>query len=342
MQTSVPQYAQERPLRSKLSSARIASLLPGFTDIINEFEESSRLVAVTHECTVLAPALCVTNTKISVDGLESTHIAAGWNATFSLQHRSMKELLSTHTCSFYRINVPSLVQTKPTLLLTHLKPPKTELDPSEEEIEQALQRIMPGLIVISGNPVSLTGIFDLYQRVGCVLDSPTKALSCIAAARVSLQNIRTTVNYKLPDQTKRPRVSVVQWTDPLYLAGDWVPSVVELSAQLDKFVTPGSPSVSVAPSSLREVDIIIFALCALSRETSERFVRRFYESNEDSLSTSHVKYIITDATTLFSRPSLLKVVDTAQVVAEIVMDNSHYGMKGRIWHEWKPLAQSVS
>ncbi|KAI0566600.1 hypothetical protein FGB62_7g439 [Gracilaria domingensis] len=329
------QQTRRSPSRSKLSSARIASLLPSFTDIVTELGESPCLVAVTHECAVQGRVPCVTNSKISVDGLESTQIAAGWNTAFSLQH-SVEELLTTHTCSFYHINVLSLVRTKPTVVLTHLKPPKTELDPSEEELKSALQSVIPGLVVLSANPTSLMEISNLYQDIGRLFCSPARAVACIAAAELALQDIHLAVNKEMPDTRERPCVSVVQWTSPLYLAGDWVPSAVEISGRLDNFVKPGSPSVCVEPRSFREVDIVIFALCALSIEKSEPMVRRFYEMNEDLPDPLSVKYIICDATTLFSRPTLSNVVKTAKMVAEIVMDNSQFGMKGKLWREWRP------
>ncbi|CAN8070678.1 unnamed protein product [Agarophyton chilense] len=331
--TPLPTRASQS--RLKQSSVRIASLLPGLTDIVTELEESSCLVAVTHECATTGPTPCVTNNIISVEELESTQIAAGWNAAFSLQH-SMKELLTTHTCSFYRVNIPSLVRAQPTVLLTHLKPPKTELDPSENELKYALQSIIPGLEVVSASPRNLTDIYNLYAKIGQILNSPAKAMSCVTDTKATLRKIRATVNSKLSNEKTRPRVAVVQWTDPLYLAGDWIPSAVEVSARLDGFVRTGFPSVRATPSLLKQVDIIIFALCGLSMDASVRLIKRFYEMNEELPNPSKVKYIVADAINLFSRPSLSSIVNTSKVIAEIVMDSPEFGMRGRMWHEWKP------
>ncbi|PXF48103.1 hypothetical protein BWQ96_02055 [Gracilariopsis chorda] len=332
MKTSVAEARTASTAGSRLTE-RIASLLPGFTDIVTELHGHFCLVAASHECTVATPAACVTDSKLRVKGLEPHQIAAGWNAMNS-QQQAMADLLSTHTCSFYQVDIPALINSKPSVLLTHLKPAATELDPSEDELISALKTILPGLAVVSANPTSLSEIYSLYHKIAYVTHSPEKAVSCVAAARLELNNVGRTVTRKLGSRRRRPRVAVVQWTDPLYIAGDWVPSVVSISAQQDERVKPGLPSVPVQPSSLHGNDIIIFALCGLPMSACECIVKKCYTTNLDLPRLSDSRYIISDATLLFSRPSLVNVVNTAKAVAEIVMDNSEYGLKGKMWREW--------
>lgn len=117
---------------------RIASLLPGFSDIVTELHGQLSLVAVSHECTVDTPAVCVTDSKLRVQGLDPHQIAAGWNAMNS-QQQAVTNLLSRHTCSFYEVDMVALANSKPSVLLTHLKPANTELDPSEDELISALE-----------------------------------------------------------------------------------------------------------------------------------------------------------------------------------------------------------
>lgn len=128
----------------------------------------------------------------------------------------------------------------------------------------------------------------------------------------------------------------MQWTDPLYLAGDWIPEVVTLSAAGDGFTKPGAPSIPVHPADLKRVDIVLFAVCALDLRACQMVVNRFWRQNAHTLRVWTGKLVAVDASRLFSRPALSTVVKSAEVIAEVVADYPIFGHGNSVWKLWTP------
>lgn len=323
---------------------RIASLLPGLTDVLHDLHLSAHLVARSHEC--LSPSPSVTSPKLpSTASLPSLEIASGWNAILTTHPlisspSSPDSLLAHRICSFYRVDLPALKDTKPTILLTHIAKARTPYEPDQAAVREMLAAYIPSLqTVISTDTQTLADVFQLHRDVARAVGMPDNAINPVAAARGRLESLRSFVDARVREgKAERRKVAIVQWTDPLFLAGDWVPRVAALAgAAGDGYTREGGPSVPVDVDALRGVDVVVFAVCAVGMEGCRRVVDQFVKRNGRKLQGWKGRFVVTDATTLFSRPAISTVVQSAEVIAEIVLGEACYGHKGVLWDEWKCL-----
>ncbi|CDF39106.1 unnamed protein product [Chondrus crispus] len=332
------------PPISAPADCRIASLLPGLTDVVHDLRLSPHLSATSHECTTLHNPPSVTSPKLPVSSsLPSHEIAAGWRAVqythplFSASP-SLDALLAHRVCSFYVTDIPRLAAANPTVLLTHLAKPRHFEEPDEHVLRRLLQARIPTLEkVVSVDVRTLEDVFRLHRTLAREIGREEAAVEPVAEARGRLESIRAFV--KAESQRRglgRPKTAIVQWADPLFLAGDWVPGIAALAgAGGDGFTNEGGPSVPISVKDLRGADVLLFAVCAVRLPECERIVHEFMRENRAALRGWEGRVVVTDATTLFSRPSLSAVVQSAEVVAEVILKEGSYGHKGRLWREWE-------
>lgn len=163
------------------------------------------------------------------------------------------------------------------------------------------------------------------------------AVAPVAGARGGLESVRAFVEARFRQgKAERRKVAIVQWVEPLFLAGDWVPGVAVLAGSAgDGYTREGRPSVSVGVDALRGVDVVVFAVCAVGMEGCRQIVQEFVKREERKLQGWKGRFVVTDATMLFSRPAISTVVQSAEVVAEIVLEEGCYGHRGMLWDDWK-------
>lgn len=327
--------------RSESSSrtVRVVCLLPGLTDIVTELGAAANIVANTHECCNHAAA--VTIPKLGADASASLReISAGWSVVSSLGlqlHQDARQCLRNLICSFYSVDVSKLAATKPSVICTILPRQRSFLDPSPEEITNAIKRAIPSVQeVLSIDPSTLSEVFAATVQLSRLLNCPISANMAVAGAKLRLQAIRQCVG-KLRTKGDSPRVAILQWADPIYLAGDWVPEIVDVGGgRPGTFTRAGGPSVMLSIQQLLTYDVIVLAVCGVNRKSCRDICKTFCFENREVLKTRRPRIIATDALKLFSRPSLCTVIMSAEVVAEVVSNKAVFDHRGVLWSEFDP------
>lgn len=319
--TLTPSVQQPLPSLTTVTP-RIITLLPSLTDVIADLDQVTHLVATTHECHTAKHSVALTAPKLDITSLSQSEIATGWNAL--AYHPSYQELDSL-VCSFYQVDVPRLIDLKPTLLLTHIK--NNEWGETEQNVIAMLQEFIPGICVISANPTSVEQIFHLYNRVGAALNIEVNTIT--NAWRKRLQALCRPIKPIIQKST----VAFVQWAEPLYLAADWVSEVLPPSLQPHPVTISPAPSVRAEVEDLRRCDIIIFSICAMNLQECTKIVDDFWSNYSQCLSGWQGRIVAADAHMCFSRFSLSSVVTTAEVIRQISFGDGRY--RGRLWEEWK-------
>lgn len=316
----------------------VASLLPGLTDVLVDLRLAAHVVANSHECDLSSSTVTFPKLPGTPD-LTSLEIASGWNAA-TAPHTSQfspfcRHLLATRTCSFYHVNPEALARANPRVLLTHVAPSRSPLDPAEDDVQVALQRLLPRLeVIISANCRTLRDVFQLQLDVARALHRPAVAVLPVATARARLRSLQ--IRADAARLQKRPRLTVVQWADPLFLAGDWVPAVVRAAGgDPDGLTVEGSPSVAVEPAALLGVDVVVFALCAVDLKGCAKALEAFLEKHGSLFAGWKGSFVVTDATKLFSRPSLSAVAKSAEVLSDVVLDGNKFRYRGVLWDFWE-------
>lgn len=356
-------YDLKQP-RASRDLPRIVSLLPFLTDIVRELGLQHLLVGVSHECDPFPEAHAfagprlprITSSKLnqvphdasleqsfSEGILDVEGLSAMWNSVTSSGTAGLVPSLSQHLCSFYQVDMRKIAQINPTVILTQLdSSPRTPLHPSKDEICQAAQCQIPSVshvLAVSDKLFSTVhAVLELHEQIAELAGHPDVAKDVVADAYAQLKEVEKQSFAYLSNGDVR--VAVVQWPTPLYVAGGWVSSLVNkifgpLASPLSSTTGP-SVCIEDVKCLFQCTNVIIFALCALDISQTRRAVaptvaRAMTNKLWDQTQTV---IAIVDGRRLFAWLGASNVVQSAQVLYEIVTSRAVYGHKGRLWEPW--------
>ncbi len=198
------------------ASRRIASLLASGTEILYGLDLGDRVVAVSHECDY--PSSVAGKPRVTV-----SHVAAPTSGAIDTQVREM--LAAGH--ALYGIDAATLAALAPDLIVTQAQ---CDVCAVKYEDVLALVRDEPALRdtrVVALNPMTLADIFADIMRLG----EATGAVRAAQKYLATLQNRVTAIREKTARLSPgdRPRVAAIEWIEPLMLAGNWMPELLELA-----------------------------------------------------------------------------------------------------------------
>jgi iron complex transport system substrate-binding protein len=209
---------------------RIASFLASGTEIICGLGLQDRLVAISHECDF--PAKITDRPRVTFTRLDS-HAASG---QIDVQVRQ----LLAEGAPLYEIDVPQITALHPDLIVT-----QAQCDVCAVKYEDVLTLVRqePALNatrVVSLNPQSLEDVFRDIERVGQAVDRVSRAREYVDELQARIEAVRSKTA-KLSAQ-ERPRVACVEWIEPLMLAANWMPEIIDLAGGVQPFSIAGHHS----------------------------------------------------------------------------------------------------
>jgi iron complex transport system substrate-binding protein len=227
---------------------RIASLLPAATEIVTSLGAADRLVAVTFECAEEARQRCpvVVDTAIPA-GLSPAEIDA-W-----VRDRVARGL------PVYELDREALAALDPDLILTQDLCRVCAL-PSGT-VEDACRLIGTDAEVLSLDPHTLDDVLASIEAVGGAAGVPSAGL--VGELRERLAAVERAVTGR-----PRPRVLVLEWTDPPFLAGHWVPELVSRAGGIPVGGALGGRSVTTSWDELPEADLVVVAPCGFGLDAA--------------------------------------------------------------------------
>lgn len=237
---------------------RVVSLLPSATEMVAALGALEYLVGVTHACDhppVVASRMRVTTSAVS--GLEAPGAVDAQVREIAASGRPLYTLLEDRIRKLH-----------PDLFLTQALCEVCAV--METDVRALAARLTPPPKVITLSATSLDGVFDDIARVGAALDRADEAEEFLAGARDRLRRVHETLKAAA---APRPRVAVIEWGDPIYAAGHWVPEMVKRAGGVDALAKPGEHSVIVELTAVRAADpeVILIAPCGydLARSVAE-------------------------------------------------------------------------
>ena len=215
---------------------RIASLLPAATEIVVALGLADHLVAVTFECAAPIRAWCpvVVDTVIPAD-LDPAQIDT-W-----VRERAARGL------PLYELDRAALAAATPDLILTQDLCRVCALPAAT--VAEACRVIGTDAEVMTLDPHSVDDVLDAVVAVGRAAAAPDAAAALTGQLRERLAAVRRAVAGR-----PLPRVLVLEWTDPPYLAGHWVPELVRRAGGHPVGALPGERSVAAAWTDLPEAN----------------------------------------------------------------------------------------
>jgi iron complex transport system substrate-binding protein len=285
---------------------RIISLLPSATEMICALGLAEQLVGVSHECDyppaarskpkVVHPALPIeTMSEREIDDAVSARLRLG--------------------LGLYELEVELIRDLRPDIIITQSL--CEVCAPSQNEIAQLLMQLDHRPRIIFQTPHRISQVLDCLAALGDETETEVEAARIIANAKQRLRHIEE----QAPNTGDRPRVFCMEWLDPVYCSGHWVPEMVRLAGGEDLLGREGQDSVRIEWERVREwaPEILMFMPCGYDlKKTLERApCLAKLPGFADLPAAKNGRVFAVDANAYFARPGP-RIVDGAELMAHLI------------------------
>jgi iron complex transport system substrate-binding protein len=226
---------------------RVVSLLPSATEIVYALGLGDQLVGVTFECD--EPASARRDKTVVIGGRDTSGMdPAAIDAYVRAQLAAGQDL--------YTLHADALAALAPDLILTQDLCRVCALPTGQ--VEDALEYLGCTAEVVSLDPRSLDEVLATILTVGKRTGTEQQAGQLIAALRRRLAEVAARVAGQ-----HRPAVAVIEWVDPPFTAGHWVPDLVTAAGGRPVAARPGNPSVQTNWEQIAaaQPEVVLVAPC---------------------------------------------------------------------------------
>ncbi|MFB7631624.1 ABC transporter substrate-binding protein [Streptomyces sp. NPDC056149] len=285
---------------------RIVSLLPAATDIVAELGLAADLVGRTHECDwppeAVAGVPIVTAADFSADAMTSREIS---DAVGGASHSGS---------SLYALDAQALAALAPEVVLTQDLCEVCAV--SYGSVSRAVRMLEADTKVLSLEPRTLGDVLDCLVTVGTLLGVPERAERRREELRARLAKVQ-----RLTADRPRPRVVSIEWLDPLWPAGHWVPEQISCAGGSPMLAAPGEHTEPMEWSAVRAArpDVLLILPCGFSPERTlrERGLLTELPGWDELPAVREDAVWVLDGPAYFNRPGP-RVVRGAEVLAHVL------------------------
>ena len=285
---------------------RICSFLPSTTEILYELGLGDSVTGVTHECDYPPKAR------------DKKRVIMSFIDPEKLSSREIDELVSRNAAegkSTYLIDKDALKEAAPDLILTQELCDVCAV--SGNEVIEAVEVLGRKPEIISLEPGTLSEILDTISIIGDVTGTNDIAREITEKLRLRIEKIRSL----LANERDRPRVFCMEWLDPPYVAGHWIPEMVEIAGGGCGIGKAGEPSFKVTWKEIADYapQMLFIMPCGYDMEKTLGEIDTLMKHDEwfSLPSTGKGQIYIFDANSYFSRPGP-RVVDGLEILAKTI------------------------
>ncbi|QRP49887.1 cobalamin-binding protein [Amycolatopsis sp. FDAARGOS 1241] len=284
---------------------RIVSLLPAATDLVAELGRLGDLVGRTHEC----------DWPPGVEAVPVVTAAEVDDAVLTSREISSAVGGSAHSgSSLYSVDTARLAELAPDLVLTQDLCEVCAV--SYTRVAEAVRLLDTGTKVLSLEPRRLTDVLGCVTILGDALGVPELAVDRVRALTARLDAVRARVAGR-----PRPRVVALEWLDPLWPAGHWVPEQITAAGGDPLLADPGEHTRPIPWETVRAArpDVLLVLPCGFSpdRTAAEFGVLTALPGWVDLPAVRAGAVWLLDGPAYFNRPGP-RVVRGAEVLAHVL------------------------
>src|SRR5215210_7552097 len=292
---------------------RVISLLPAATEIVAALGEPGMLVGISHECDY-PPSIRhlprVTTSPVQVDApgrsidAQVRRLRQSGQASIAVDQEQVRR------------RAPDRILTQDLCQVCAV---------SDGQVHRLASVLNPEPRVLSLEATGLEGIWRDIARVGAALDREDEAEELVLGLRSRLESLADTKPNDIP------RVVSIEWLEPLYLAGHWVPDLLTAAGGLDVGAEAGSHSRRAEWSELIQLEpaCVLVMLCGFGLERSRAELDRLARPEALELLTRVPTWIM-DGNAYTSRPGP-RVVDGAERIQSVFRGSPLPGVE-----QWQP------
>jgi iron complex transport system substrate-binding protein len=236
---------------------RIVSLLTSATEILFAIGAGSEVAGITHECDFPPAAQ-------HLPRLTSSALPAAGSAAEIDRH--VRRSLHAGS-SLYHLDANLLERLAPDIIVTQELCAVCAV--SYHIVDRAAKRLSSDPRVISLEPSSLEDVYANIKTLGELTGHEREADSVVTSLRAREEAVRKRVAGR-----PRPRVALLEWTDPLMSAGHWTPGLIEAAGGTPVLCNSGGNSQRIEPQALYDADpdVVVVAPCGFDLQKTRSAV----------------------------------------------------------------------
>ena len=263
---------------------RIVSLVPSATETLFALGLGEQVAAVTHECDYPAGALNLPKVTRDVIGP-----GLGPDAI----DRAVKELTEQGR-SIYQLDGVGLRDLKPDLIVTQALCSVCAV--SVDDVRAIAAEMDPVPAIVSLDPHTLGEVLGDVRTLAQATDSKDAGVDLVQDAAARIDRVRVAVK-----DAPRRRVAMLEWLDPVFVGGHWVPQLIEYAGGVDLLGLAGEPSEQRTWEEVAAArpEVVIVAPCGYEVDRAHEEALA-YADRLDALGAQQI--VIADACAWFSRP----------------------------------------
>jgi iron complex transport system substrate-binding protein len=259
--------------------------LPAATEIVAALGDRSSLVGISHECDY--PPSVLHLPRVTTTPIDFRAPGAVIDAEVRRLYQAGQPVIA--------IDVSVLQQLKPDLIITQDLCQICAV--SDGQVHRLAAGFQPQPQVLSLRAQNLAGVWEDIRAVGAALQLSDEAEELVLGLQSRLRRLAA------EGSAHSPRVLCIEWLDPLYLAGHWVPELVALGGGTDVRAAPGSRSVRAEWADIGRLqpECLLIMLCGFGIARSRAELERLTQPDALEL-MSRVPTWILDGNAYTSRP----------------------------------------
>jgi len=297
------------------NTMRIVSFLPSATEMVYALGLDEQLVGVTHECDYPRQARNKPVVVRNVLPLETMTQAEIDRAVAERMHNGE---------SLYQIDEDLLRKLSPDLILTQNL--CQVCAPSGNEVSQVLQTLENRPQILWLTPRSIGEIFENLRDLARATNRELEAQAIIDDCNSRIERLKTFA----AQVNDPPRVFCMEWLDPVYACGHWVPELVKLAGGKDELGRESGESVRISWEEIADYspDVIVIMPCGFNLQQTMKEIWSSFGKYSPSRSphaeaffnlpaVRNGRVFAVDANSYFARPGP-RVVEGAELLAQII------------------------
>jgi len=288
-----------------MSIKRIVSFLPSATELLYELGVQDNLYGVTHECKY--PPDASSKPQVISSVINSEELTSKEIDTMNCQ-------LLNDGKDIFVLNEKNLKNSDPDLIISQ---ETCEVCAAyTDQVNKAVKILEKKPILHSMDPHNLQEIINSVTELGKILGKEPKAKEIIDSLEKRIQNVKKHQN------NKRPRVLAIEWIEPFFTAGHWVPEMIQIAGGINMISKIGEHSrrLDFQEIAKSDPDIIIMMPCGFDTKRTISEYNNILKENKNWNSLKAVKnnqIFAVDANSFFSKPSI-RTIEGLEILAKII------------------------
>ena len=288
-----------------MQKKRIISFLPSATELIYELGAQEKLFGVTHECNY--PSDATSKPKV----IESV---------FEPEKMSSKEIdekicdLSEKGEDIYKLVTQNVSDAKPDLIISQ------EIcevcSAYTNQVKNAIEILDEKPEIYSMSPHDINGILKCVTDIAEKINEEKRGREIVNSLNSRIDKIK---DVKI---SKKPKVLAIEWINPFFTSGHWVPEMIEMSGGENMITKKGEHSRKMGIEEIENEnpDVLILMPCGFDVQRTvseyEKYLKNDLRWNE-LRAVKERKVFAVDANSFFSKPSI-RVVTGIEILAKIL------------------------